>query len=237
MIKEATNKKISIGFCSQKPDYNFIKHLNNIFGKRKIDVINKTANDENRKTISQAYNEIIRESKNDIIVLCHNDIIFLNNDLADVVDLLFTANYEYGIIGLVGGTSVSATPPIDWCGFNRKKYGRWIQGYKFQKKGDDYFKLSMHEKTQLKDVIVCDGLLLMINRTKIKKLFDETNQTFHFYDLDFCLANYLEGVKVGVTTDILVRHDSEGNYDAHDFKYQESMFLKKFKDVLPIEIK
>ena len=55
-----------------------------------------------------------------------------------------------------------------------------------------------------------DGLFFAIDKTKIKKTFDEDFHGFHFYDISFCFRNYLEGVKIGLTTQIRVTHLSIG---------------------------
>lgn len=72
-------------------------------------------------------------------------------------------------------------------------------------------KFSNSLKDKLKEVVVIDGLFMAIDRTKIKKYFNESLTGFHFYDIDFCLRNYLtEETKIGVTTLIQLIHKSVG---------------------------
>jgi hypothetical protein len=71
-----------------------------------------------------------------------------------------------------------------------------------------YSKGTYNEK--LKEVVIVDGLFIMVHKQRIKKHFVEDFKGFHFYDLPFCVENYLEGVKIGVTTKISLTHKSIG---------------------------
>ncbi len=88
---------------------------------------------------------------------------------------------------------------------------------------------------KIEDVIIVDGLFIAINKKKIKHNFDESFNGFHFYDLGFCLPNYLDDVKIGVMFDIRVTHLSIGqtNQQWEDNRIQ---FAIKYKDKLPIDI-
>ena len=62
----------------------------------------------------------------------------------------------------------------------------------------------------LKDVVCVDGLFIMVHKNRIKKEFDTDFKGFHFYDIPFCVSNYMEGVKIGVTTKFDITHKSVG---------------------------
>ena len=51
---------------------------------------------------------------------------------------------------------------------------------------------------------------LVLIKIGLKKSFDESIPGFHFYDLGFCVQNYLEGVKIGVISNIDITHLSMG---------------------------
>lgn len=51
---------------------------------------------------------------------------------------------------------------------------------------------------------------MMVHRGRIKHKFNEEFKGFHFYDLPFCLNNFMDGIKIGVTTKIMVTHKSIG---------------------------
>jgi hypothetical protein len=63
---------------------------------------------------------------------------------------------------------------------------------------------------QQKEVVIVDGLFIMVHKKRIKHTFNEEFKGFHFYDLPFCVDNYLDKIKVGVTTKIMVTHKSIG---------------------------
>jgi hypothetical protein len=59
-------------------------------------------------------------------------------------------------------------------------------------------------------VVIIDGLFFAVRKSQIKKGFNEQFDGFHFYDISFCVENFLEGVKIGVTTKIELTHKSIG---------------------------
>ncbi len=87
----------------------------------------------------------------------------------------------------------------------------------------------------VEEVAVIDGIFIAVDKTKLKKEFDPFFDGFHFYDIDFSFANHLEGVKVGVTTDILVRHFSEGEPNKKWFE-NKVKFEEKYSSKLPYEL-
>jgi hypothetical protein len=57
--------------------------------------------------------------------------------------------------------------------------------------------------------------------------FDElTFDGWHFYDIDFTFSAFLAGFRLGIRTDLLVRHDSIGNFDER-WTYYAQRFLAK----------
>jgi hypothetical protein len=55
-----------------------------------------------------------------------------------------------------------------------------------------------------------DGLFMAVDPEGIVKGFNENYGRFHFYDISFCVDNYLEDVNIGVITSIRVLHKSIG---------------------------
>ena len=74
-----------------------------------------------------------------------------------------------------------------------------------------------------------DGVFMAMRRETLGELrFDErTFDGFHFYDLDFSYRAHLAGLRLAVSTDILVLHASEGQF-ADDWKRYAARFLGKF---------
>ena len=85
------------------------------------------------------------------------------------------------------------------------------------------------------DVVLVDGLFIVVNKNKIKHNFDETIKGFHFYDLGFCLPNFIDGVKIGVMFDVRVTHLSIGQTN-QQWEDNRIEFSKRYENVLPIDI-
>ena len=47
-----------------------------------------------------------------------------------------------------------------------------------------------------------------IEKKRLSNNFDEDFNGFHFYEIDFCFNNHLNGVKVGVMSDLRITHKS-----------------------------
>ena len=85
-------------------------------------------------------------------------------------------------------------------------------------------------------VVTIDGLFISFDKTKIKHNFDETIGKFHFYDHSFCLPNYLEGVKIGVTSSFEITHQSVGQPN-QEFWESKDKFIEKWGNILPLDLK
>jgi GT2 family glycosyltransferase len=84
-------------------------------------------------------------------------------------------------------------------------------------------------------VTVVDGLIFGVNKQKIKARFDETIKGFHMYDIDFCIANFLGGVKIGVLFNFNITHKSIGqtNQEWETNRYQVA---NKYDGKLPLSV-
>jgi hypothetical protein len=81
-----------------------------------------------------------------------------------------------------------------------------------------------------------DGIFIAIDKNKIVNGFDVDFQGFHHYDTSFCLSNFLNGVKIGVTTDIHVLHESIGGLN-DTWKQNAILLINKFGKYFPITVK
>ena len=88
----------------------------------------------------------------------------------------------------------------------------------------------------IKEVVVVDGVFIAIDKTKIKQNFDESVDGFHMYDINFCFRNFLEGVKVGVITDVRITHKSIGATN-EKWEINKKIFVEKYKDSLPSKVR
>jgi GT2 family glycosyltransferase len=97
------------------------------------------------------------------------------------------------------------------------------EGKKWLSKYNEFF------GNKIEDTIIVDGLFFIVNKNNIKSNFDENIKGFHFYEIDFCFNNFLNGVKVGVISDITITHLSIGQTN----EQWKKQFVEKYEDKLP----
>jgi glycosyltransferase involved in cell wall biosynthesis len=198
---------ITVGYSTREHKPEYIEYLKKSSGFKKINVIEKINNGD--KSLSQVYNEILDESETDLVLLCHDDIYFDTNSWYPKLLKHFEKS-DYGIIGMAGTTSMPSSG--QWWEDRRKMVGivnHEHQGKKWESKYADSFGNS------ITPVVVLDGLFLAVSKSRIKKNFNEEFKGFHFYDIPFCFENFLEGVKLGVITNIRITHKSIGATNSH----------------------
>ena len=193
---------ISVVYSTKKDKPEFKKHIEETCGYKKIEIIQ--IENDGEMSLTQAYNKGLEMASNDLVVFCHDDIIFDKKGWANKIMKLFNRNPEYGIIGIAGTTDL-----VDGRWWTIKESMNGIVSHKHEgKKWTNYY--SKDQGNKVTDMVVLDGLLFMVDKTKIKHKFDEDFHGFHFYDVSFCFPNYLDGVKIGLTTQIRVTHLSIG---------------------------
>jgi hypothetical protein len=218
---------ITIGYSTRKHNPEYQKYLQKTCMYKEVQIIEKINNGE--KSLSEVYNEIINESINNIIVLCHDDIEFDTNRWGEKILKLFNRNPEFGIIGIAGTTDL-----IDGRWWTIKESMTGIVSHKHEgKKWTNTY--SPDQGNKLKEVVALDGLFLCIDKLKIKKHFNEDFKGFHFYDIPFCFDNYLNGVKLGVTTQIKVTHMSIGETN-EQWEKNKTQFEELYQNDLPIRL-
>lgn len=222
---------ITIGYCTRVSDENHGKHLIKTCGlsPKKIQII-EIVNTGNR-SLTNCYNEILKKAEHKHVVFCHSDITIETKQWGNKLIKMFEKNPEFGIIGVAGSKNMPVSG--QWWENPKKLYGRvahthegktWLSSY-----SDDLGQ-------RLEEVVVCDGVWFAVDKTRIKKEFNENVEGFHFYDVTFAFENYLEGVKVGVTTAIRINHQSIGITNEAWDKNRDD-FSETYQSVLPIEIK
>ena len=88
----------------------------------------------------------------------------------------------------------------------------------------------------LEEVAVIDGLFMAFMPSRIKHMFDPTLGGFDFYDIDFCLNNYVhKACKIGVTTNIRMAHNSIGRLK-ESREVNKQIINKKYGKYYPIDI-
>jgi len=185
----------------------------------------------NEYSLSEVYNQGIKEAKYDIIVCCHNDIKL---EKGWGVKLLedFSNNPEFGIIGKAG-TCYFPSSGVYWERMQQTMVG---QVYHHPKGGKKFLSKYSPKLPFLIPVVSVDGLFISFDKTKIKHLFDQSFGKFHFYDHGFCIPNYLDNVKLGVTSSFEITHESIGQPNQEFFESKDK-FLEKWGKNLPIDLK
>jgi glycosyltransferase involved in cell wall biosynthesis len=220
---------ITVGFSTRKIDAEFVEMLQKTSGVPNIQIIPIENNGE--YSLTDLYNKIILKSHNDILVLCHDDIYFDSKNWGQKILNHFKRKPEYGILGLAGTTNMPKSGRW-WDDFSKMKgiVNHEHEGKKWESK------YSASSGNQIDDVVLVDGLFIVINRKKIKENFNEEIKGFHFYDVDFSFRNFIKDVKIGVVYDIRVTHKSIGQTNEQWEKNRE-IFAEKYKDVLPVKVK
>jgi len=226
---------ITVGYCSRKHNAKFRSYISEIFTDT-VQIIEKICNEETKLTICQAYNEIIQEANYDTILLIHDDIEFINLNgymypLKDIFPELFLKYKDYGIIGLAPRSILDKD--IIQRNYEPEYFFEEVDYEKDLKMSYNNGNLLPYFVDVSEDALV-DGMFLAIRKDRIKSKFDESNKTFHYYDLDFCMSNYVNGVKIGITKAILVRHKMNNEEDFNELKNLKCTFVEKWKNYLPI---
>ena len=220
---------ITIGFSTRKIDNDFIELLKKSCGVSNPQII--PIENEGKYSLPEAYNMILEQATNDIVVLCHDDIYFDSKNWGSKVLKHFKRNPNYGILGLAGSTQLPESAKW-WEDFSKMK---GIVNHEHEgKKWESKYSASLGN--QIDDVVLVDGLFIVLNKKNIKQIFNEEIKGFHFYDVDFSFRNYIENVKIGVIYDVRVTHKSIGQTN-EQWEQNRIVFADKHKDTLPIKIK
>lgn len=223
---------ITIVYSTHKnSEYNnkFKQHLLDSVQLKDVQILEYQNNNE--YSLSQVYNIGITESIYDIVVCCHNDIK-LEKGWGKKLLKDFENNPDFGIIGKAG-TCYFPESGIYWEQMYLTMVGQVYHHPEGQKKWLNSYSAKLPKLTP---VVSLDGLFLSFDKTKIKHTFDESIGKFHYYDHPFCLSNYLEGVKLGVTSSFDITHQSVGQPN-QEFYESRNVFLEKYSKNLPLNIK
>ena len=221
---------VTIAYSTKSPKPDLIEHFKKSSGYEKgIHVIEKINNGE--RSLAEVYNEIINESPNDIIILTHDDIYFDTKAWYSKITRHFEKT-DFGIFGMAGTTHLSETG-MWWDPSKRKNMIGIVNhengGKKWESKYSEAF------GNDIRQSVIVDGVFIAIHRGRIKKHFNEDFKGFHFYDLPFCFENHLEGVKVGVITNIRITHKSIGMTN-EQWEKNRVLFVEKYSSNLPTKI-
>jgi len=206
----------------------FKQHLLQTVGLNNVQILEFQNNNE--FSLAEIYNKGISQSIFDIVVCCHNDIR-LENGWGKKLLKDYSDNPEYGIIGKAG-TSYFPESGIFWERMKQTMVGQVYH----QPDKDKWLSKYSPKLPIIIPVVSIDGLFMSFNKTKIKHTFDESIGKYHFYDHLFCIPNYLDKVKIGVTSSFEITHQSVGRPNQEFFETKDK-FVEKWKHVLPLDLK
>ena len=220
---------ITIGFSTRKIDNSFVELLKKSCGVPNPQII--PIENEGKYSLPEAYNMILEQATNDIVVLCHDDIYFDSKNWGSKLLNHFKRNSDYGILGLAGSTHLPSSAKW-WEDFSKMK--GIVNHEHGGKKWESKYSASLGN--QIDDVVLVDGLFIVLNTKNIKQKFNEEIKGFHFYDVDFSFRNFIEDVKIGVIYDVRVTHKSIGETN-EQWEQNRIVFAEKHKELLPVKIK
>ena len=220
---------ISVVYCTRQSNPEHKEHLIKTSGLAKnlevIEIIN------NGESLTTCYNRGLKQAKNNIIVFCHDDLVMETKQWGEKLLKLFKRNEQYGILGVAGTKFMPASGR--WWENPKKMYGRVAHTHEGKTWLSSY---SADLGQEIEETVIVDGVFFAVDKTKLKKQFNEEVEGFHFYDITFCFENHLEGVKVGVSTVIRINHKSIGMTN-EQWERNREQFVEKFKNNLPVTIK
>jgi hypothetical protein len=226
------DKDITIVVSSRKSDEEsneFIESIKNTVGCKANVVF--VVNDNSMGLSKLYYTMLMNEQiESDIIIFCHDDIEFLKKGWGDEVIRLFNKNKKFGIIGVAGSAEFDERGA--WWNYKRR-YGQVLH----KSNGKSWLTaFSPLLDKDLEEVCVIDGLFIAVKRSRITKNFDPELPGFNFYDIDFCLANFLDGkTKIGVTTNIRLAHRSVGELTQNWYDNRD-IINEKYGYAYPIKV-
>lgn len=224
------NSPVSVVISTRKIDDVYVKHVEKMFSHPKTEIL--FYENEGEYSLTQLYNVGLRDSVNDIVVFMHDDLILETPNMTPKIVKLFEKHSDYGIIGVAGTDKLTSGR---WWDNKDNMYGVVGHIHEGKRHVNHYSKGVFNDV--LKDVVIVDGLFFMVHKGRIKKGFDEQFEGFHFYDISFCVENFLEGVKIGLTTKIGLTHKSIGMTNKKWEKnklFFEALYDKKLPLVTPL---
>jgi len=182
-------------------------------------------NSHNEYSIFQAYNEGVSRAKYPYLCFMHEDILFQTKEWGAKV-LSHFENDNVGLIGVIGTHLISKYP----CGWTDTGL---TSGHNVSV-NEYHCDLSRFGKKTYVEAVATDGLWQCMPRSLFDKVrFDDiTFDGFHCYDIDICLQVRSINKQVIIISDILINHNSKGNWDTSWIESTYKLY-KKWENELP----
>ena len=221
-------ESVSVVISTRVIDSSYVMHVKKMFSQPDTEIL--IYENDGDKSLTQIYNIGLKESKNDIVVFMHDDLILETSNMTPKIIKLFEKHQDYGIIGIAGTDNLTSGM---WWQNRENMFGVVGHIHEGKRHVNHYSKGVFNDV--LKDVVIVDGLWFAVRKSQIKKEFNEQFSGFHFYDIPFCVENYLEGVKIGLTTKFGITHKSIGITNKQ-WEKNKLLFEALFEKKLPLTI-
>jgi len=210
-------KSISVGFCSIDP-------ARERSARRGLEAALAPTPCEfhvvrNPPSLAQGLNRVLEAAQGELVILCHDDI----EVLAPRLDVALRGALGHADIAGVAGATHAAGPAVLWAGQPH------VHGWVTYPRGDELEVAPLSLRCgNIAGIEALDGVFMAMRRDVAKSLrFDaEIFDGFHFYDLDFTYRAHLAGMRLCVTTDVLLVHASEGSFDDSWRRYADRFVAK-----------
>lgn len=183
------------------------------------------------KSLCEGYNRGFRQSKGSLLIFSHDDIEILSPDFATKLRCAF---HDHDVVGVVGTTKLMNA--------------RWIAAGQPHIHGVVVYPPGVMEnqgylvnvfgaaKPIVDDIQALDGFFIAAKREVVERVgFDQrTFDAFHCYDIDFTFSAYLAAFRVAVSTEIIIAHQSAGNFSGNWPTYN-ARFVEKHQAMLYTE--
>ena len=153
------------------------------------------------------------------MILCHDDLEVATPDLAGALARAFA---KADVVGVVGADRVSG-PAVLWAGHPH------LHGQVAYPRGAQFEAAPLSlRRGVVPGMQALDGVFIALGPgARPHRYDDRTFDGFHFYDLDFSYRAHLAGLRLAITTDVMLVHDSEGRF-GEEWNAYAQRFLAKF---------
>lgn len=178
------------------------------------------------RSLCEGYNRGLARTRGELIVFCHDDIGLLRDDF---IDRLRRHLARADLVGVAGST-LAAGPGWFWAG--PPHTASWVSAP--HASGITCGLLGGGGPT-VDSAQALDGVFLAGRRAAFEALpFDaDTFDGFHGYDVDLSYRAWQSGLRCTIALDLLLWHQSGGNFSASWHRYGER-FLAKHPSIRPL---
>ena len=221
MPAEGSRRSVSLIICSVTPAklQRTVARYRTLLGSALAEVIHIA----DATSLCEGYNRAGSRAVGDIMLFSHDDIVVVSPDFSAK---LFATLDAHDFFGVAGSTRLSGPSWNDsgWA------YNRGQIAYPH---GDGSMTVSVYGPggRVTENMQVADGLFLACRREVFDRVhFDEENfDGWNLYDLDFSYSVWKAGFRTCVRSDLLVAHESSGNYGPQWRRYADR-FIGKWRD-------